>query len=260
MGRWDHPQRLHNLQYIDFDTEYEHDEIREGRVHWDAGNYTLSAGMVGGNVEIQIGQEHVFRAFNQTGDTITDGRAVYIIDAGDSKPRIALADSDTLTPVPDAVVVGLTTESIAHGSQGFVTTAGLVRGWNTNHLTEGEPAWLDTTPGALTTTRPDAPAAQVACGYCIYQHTNNGIFLVNVVAVPRMTGLSDTKTETPDTNGQVYQWITANSRFELQKAPMLPEITTPTAVADVGKIYTKSDNKLYFQDGAGVEHEVSLVT
>ena len=39
----------------------------------------------------------------------------------------------------------------------------------------------------------------------------------------------------------------------------LKETTTPTADADYGKIYTKNDNKLYFQDGAGVEHEIALV-
>jgi hypothetical protein len=39
----------------------------------------------------------------------------------------------------------------------------------------------------------------------------------------------------------------------------LKETTTPTATADYGKIYTKSDNKLYFQDGAGTEHEIAFV-
>ena len=37
----------------------------------------------------------------------------------------------------------------------------------------------------------------------------------------------------------------------------LAETTTPTADADKGKVYTKNDNTLYFQDGAGVEHTVS---
>lgn len=36
----------------------------------------------------------------------------------------------------------------------------------------------------------------------------------------------------------------------------LPEITTPTAIPDSGAFYTKADNKPYFQDGAGTEHEV----
>ena len=36
----------------------------------------------------------------------------------------------------------------------------------------------------------------------------------------------------------------------------LKETTTPTATTNYGKIYTKTDNKLYFQDGAGTEHEI----
>ncbi len=36
------------------------------------------------------------------------------------------------------------------------------------------------------------------------------------------------------------------------------ETTTPAAVDDYGKIYTKSDNNLYFQDGAGNEKELGI--
>lgn len=39
----------------------------------------------------------------------------------------------------------------------------------------------------------------------------------------------------------------------------LREIATPVAIPNYGAIYTKSDNKLYFQDGAGIEHEVFIV-
>jgi len=38
----------------------------------------------------------------------------------------------------------------------------------------------------------------------------------------------------------------------------IPEITTPTAIASFGAVYTKADNALYFQDGAGVEHTVTI--
>ena len=34
------------------------------------------------------------------------------------------------------------------------------------------------------------------------------------------------------------------------------ETTTPSAESGIGKWYTKSDNKPYFQDGSGVEHEI----
>jgi len=39
----------------------------------------------------------------------------------------------------------------------------------------------------------------------------------------------------------------------------MKETTTPSAVAGFGKLYTKSDNCLYFQDGDGVEHKVGFV-
>ena len=39
----------------------------------------------------------------------------------------------------------------------------------------------------------------------------------------------------------------------------IKETTTPTADTNYGKIYTKNDNKLYFQDGAGAEHEIAFV-
>ena len=39
----------------------------------------------------------------------------------------------------------------------------------------------------------------------------------------------------------------------------LKETTTPTTDTNIGKIYTKNTNKLFFQDGAGVEHEIAYV-
>jgi hypothetical protein len=38
----------------------------------------------------------------------------------------------------------------------------------------------------------------------------------------------------------------------------LKETSTPTADANYGKIYCKNDNKVYFQDGAGNEHEIAF--
>lgn len=49
-----------------------------------------------------------------------------------------------------------------------------------------------------------------------------------------------------------------NKKVIVECGVNLKEITTPTAKADYGAIYTKTDNKLYFQDGAGVETEVSV--
>ncbi len=37
---------------------------------------------------------------------------------------------------------------------------------------------------------------------------------------------------------------------------ILAEITTPTAIPDHAQLYPKTDDRLYFQDGAGDEHEI----
>jgi hypothetical protein len=39
----------------------------------------------------------------------------------------------------------------------------------------------------------------------------------------------------------------------------LMETSTPTAIPNYGAIYCKNDNKIYFQDGAGTEHEIAFV-
>lgn len=47
--------------------------------------------------------------------------------------------------------------------------------------------------------------------------------------------------------------LAANS----QPAIYFPEITTPTAIANFGSVYTKTDDRLYFQDGDGDEHQIA---
>jgi len=60
-----------------------------------------------------------------------------------------------------------------------------------------------------------------------------------------------TKAWTLGTNTKIWDMAVLN-RLRLE------EITTPTASANFGQLYTKNDNKLYFQDGAGVEHTIAF--
>jgi hypothetical protein len=202
-------------------------EHTEGQMHWDADNNTLSIGMIGGEVELQVGQEMLIRVFNNTGADIANGAAVYIVDAGDQKPRIALAQADA---DPTGYVIGLATETIENSTQGFICTQGLVRGLDTNTYTEGLPVYLSATEaGALTETEPEVPNFSTLVGYTIRSHNSLGTILVSPRVVRRPTVIK------------------------------LVEVTTPSAIANIGQVYTKTDNKLYFQDGAGVEHEIAFV-
>lgn len=57
--------------------------------------------------------------------------------------------------------------------------------------------------------------------------------------------------------GSATATLTSASWFSIESGVLrLAEITTPAADTNWGKVYTKTDDKLYFQDGAGAEHEI----
>jgi hypothetical protein len=202
------------IQSIQFDIE--HDATpNEGEIVYDSSDGTIALGMPGGEVTLQLGQEHLIRVFNATGSDIANGSLVYISSAGDQKPRIALADADNTNSIPEAVVVGMATELIEKSSQGYITSVGLVRGLNTNDLVEGDPVWLSTTPGAFTKTKPTAPNRSIFIGHCIYKHSSNGIILVNINPIPPLLGLSDVLAANPN-DGDILVWSEANSRWQIQ--------------------------------------------
>ena len=61
---------------------------------------------------------------------------------------------------------------------------------------------------------------------------------------------------------QTFLWWDGSSKsFALQAGSVfVPEITTPTAIENFGSFYTKTDNKPYFQSGAGGEYEISAAS
>jgi hypothetical protein len=70
---------------------------------------------------------------------------------------------------------------------------------------------------------------------------NNGIGLIN---------MGGNEADTVD--------FRVNDFVRFNSAPIFAEISTPSAITDYGRVYPKSDNQLYFLDGEGVEHLISL--
>ena len=89
---------------------------------------------------------------------------------------------------------------------------------------------------------------------------NNYAILVDSGAVKFGGTFEVTSTSTLTGNVGIGAASSANADLLLEAGRlMLKESATPTADTNYGKIYTKTDNKLYFQDGAGTEHEVAFV-
>ena len=163
--------------YITFDTTPETIPTEQGSIYWDSGD-GLPATVLNANVSIGLGQEQVSLVKNATGSSIAKGKVVYINGAQGQRPTITLSDADTETT--SSKTFGVTSEVIADGAEGFVTTFGVLRGVNTNGLTEGAPIWLSTTAGNFTTTIPAEPAHSVFIGYVVKAHASSGEIFINI--------------------------------------------------------------------------------
>lgn len=163
--------------YLDFDTSASAPAYAQGRMYWDSGNLTPSINL-NADVTLQTGQEMVALVYNGTGSTITNGSVVAVSGAQGQRPRVVLADADS--EALSAPTLGIATQDIANGAEGFVATFGFIRGLNTSGFTAGNPIYLSQTAGQFTATRPSAPAHTVALGWVIKSNASSGEVFVNI--------------------------------------------------------------------------------
>lgn len=162
--------------HVDFDTAYQSSSA-VGRLNWDDGEGTLNLGLKGGNVNLSMGQEMVVLCYNGSGSDMSDGDVVYIQGAQGQRPNINLASASS--EASSSKTLGIVTEPILAGQEGFVTTFGIVNNVNTFGFTEGAALWLDTTAGAYTETKATSPDHLVFIGYCLKASENAGRIFVS---------------------------------------------------------------------------------
>ncbi len=160
-----------------------------GQLKWNDNDGTLDLGLKGGNVNLQIGQESVIRVYNATSPAITlqesDYQAVIVGGAvlGKLAVKLAQADSD----INSFTTIGIVTETILSGQEGFITTYGLVRNIDTTGTLQGE-VWADGdilylspyVAGGITKVRPISPNNIITIGYVAFSHAVSGSIFVKV--------------------------------------------------------------------------------
>lgn len=150
-----------------------------GRIQWNDTDGTFEFQMKGGNVTQQIGMEQVLlvKSYNNTG--LIEGRVVYA--TGSDGTNILAHYANAASESASSKTLAVMTESATGGTKGYATTFGLVRGLNTNGMTEGAAVWLSPTgDGVMTTTKPSAPNHLVFIGYCLRANQNNGVVFVSI--------------------------------------------------------------------------------
>jgi len=149
-----------------------------GRMTWDDGEGTVSLGLKGGNVNLQIGQEEVALCYNGTGSTLTEGQIVRIIGTQGQRPSIALATA--ATEAGSSKTFGAVTETILDGTEGYVATFGIVGNLDTSTFAEGDALWLSASAGKFTNVMPVQPYHGVFIGYCLKSAPSSGRIFVKI--------------------------------------------------------------------------------
>lgn len=152
--------------YIDLPEDGPH-VTQARRVQWNQDDGTLDVGLYGGSV-LQVGQELMYYAKNTSGGPIANGTPVMFTGTVGASGKLtfgpAVADGSVLADY----MMGVATQDIADNAFGYVTSFGLVRGFNTTGAPYGE-VWTDgdllyfdpATPGTWTNVAPQAPNIDV---------------------------------------------------------------------------------------------------
>lgn len=167
--------------HIDFNTTAT-TTTQFGRINWDSGTGTLNIGVgdaTTGLIDFQVGQEEVVRVFNSEATTLQKGEIVYVSGSQGNRPSVkrAIATNDGYS----VTTLGVVASSISSGSEGYVTTFGIISNLNTSGLTGGTAIWLSpTVAGSFTETKPQAPYHTVLIGYVVRVSSTVGSIFVNI--------------------------------------------------------------------------------
>lgn len=258
--------------YIDFDKVLD-PPSQEARMHWSPDTGTVSIGMPGGNVILQVGQEQLIQVRNKTGATILNGSLCYISGATGQLPEISKASASDYDQAMKTLAMA--TEDISHNSTGYVNTFGVVRDLNTNGILEGALVYLGET-GNFTGTEPAYPLNKVTIGVCIYEHGVNGRIFFFPRLLSRKFGNPTADNFTGfDDLGRLISRGSARMWNDISPIPLLNQRTgganVPTLAVFLGNIYqlTFAVNDYVFgnyellheyAEGTDLEPHVHMVT
>lgn len=170
-----------------------------GQMAWNIDENTVDVGLNGAT--LQIGQEQLVRVRNNTGSIIVNGTAVMATGTLGASGRITVAPA-SITGSNYKHVLGVVTESIAAGADGFCTVFGKVRGIQTNGANYGE-TWVDgdviyikdSDGGALTKVVPTGTQVKLPIAIVINAHASNGVLFVRVTPIDENAGYTKAESD-----------------------------------------------------------------
>lgn len=168
--------------------------VAAGKFWYNGTKGSWNAGMGGGNITQQIGEELFI--YGKASAAITDSplQAVYKTGTVGASGVVTFAPTVSGITDPDQIL-GIATESIALNGFGRITTHGVVHGITTDGTAFGETwadnddIWYNPVTGGLTKTKPSAPNMKMMIGTVISAGSGgSGSFFVNLGASSSLGG------------------------------------------------------------------------
>lgn len=146
--------------------------LAAGRLWYDGATGSWNAGMGGGNITQQIGEE--LFVYGKASAAITDSPLRIVYKTGTVGGSGVITFGPTVAGITDGdAIIGVATESIALNGFGRVTSYGVVRGITTDGAAYGETwadgdvIWYNPVTGNPTNVKPSAPNIKVSVGVLI---------------------------------------------------------------------------------------------
>lgn len=146
------------IETILFDVNHTNNSNTVGLLSWNKDDDTLNLNHPNG-VTQQMGQELYAYVRNRTGSTIENGTVVQFAGAEQNgTARLIIAPFLGNGEFPNLYGLGITTQSIEDGEDGFVTVWGKIREIDTSDWEVGDILYASPTiPGGMTNIKPTAP-------------------------------------------------------------------------------------------------------
>jgi hypothetical protein len=165
------------VDQLNFDTAAAQTLNNAGEMAWDVDRETVAL-RLDSQLSTYLNQDSLYHVVNQTGVTISKGTVVGAVGTLGVSGKILIAPYQANQPSTSQRVMGVTSENIADGAEGFVQHFGLIRGINTSAFADGDLLWASSTvAGGFATTPPVAPNNKVLVALVIAA-ANNGVIFV----------------------------------------------------------------------------------
>lgn len=191
-----------------FGTDTSSTSLAPGEMAWSSQDGTVDVGLPNG-VTMQLGQEMYYLARNQTGSTIPNGTVVQFAGSIGNSGRLKMAPALAAQNTPPIYVMGVTTQDVPTGTDGYVTAFGLVREIDTRGGAEN---WVDgdilyvsgAVAGKMTKVAPTTPVPRIVIAAVTNASTNGNVF-VRPTFGDNLANLHDVKITNPQ-NGDVLKY------------------------------------------------------